>query len=96
MFQFGQRNNMPKGEYFTEFQLYSDLMFDPTVKITNICPVNEDLDMLFITYKKKDEFVDPLGNTSVVVAAFTTGNARLELYKHIEKLGDRTFYYDTG
>ena len=34
--------------------------------------------------------------TNVVIAAFTTCNARLRLNGHLQKLGDRVCYMDTG
>ena len=34
-------------------------------------------------------------HTSVVIAAYTTAQARIELYNHMEKLGTRLLYCDT-
>lgn len=35
------------------------------------------------------------GRTNVVIAAYTTAQARLKLYSYLESLGDRTLYADT-
>lgn len=34
-------------------------------------------------------------NTNVVIAAYVTAQARLELYKYLELLDERVLYYDT-
>jgi len=52
--------------------------------------------MMAVSYTNEDDFVEETGNTNVVLAAFTTAQARLRLYDHIEKLGDRVLYFDTG
>jgi butyrate kinase len=41
------------------------------------------------------ERVEELKTVNVVVTAYTTAMARLELYKHLEQLGERVLYYDT-
>lgn len=43
----------------------------------------------------KDKFVEESGRTNIVIAAYTTAQARLRLYKYLEKLGDRALYCDT-
>jgi len=52
--------------------------------------------MMAVSYTNKDDFVEAMGNTNVVIASFTTAQARLRLYEHIEKLCDRVLYFDTG
>jgi len=42
-----------------------------------------------------DEASEPLRNANVVLAAYTTAQARLKLYEHLEALGDQVLYYDT-
>jgi hypothetical protein len=34
-------------------------------------------------------------NTNIIIAAFTTANARLRLYEMLDKLGKSVAYYDT-
>lgn len=51
--------------------------------------------MVSVNYDMHDEFVQVLGNTNTVIAAYTTAQARLKLYSYIEKLQDRTLYFDT-
>ena len=52
--------------------------------------------MLVTTSPAATEFEEESGNTNVVVAAFTTAEARLKLLDPMEKLGDRCLYTDTG
>lgn len=51
--------------------------------------------MIEVHYKHTSEFVEMQGRTNVVIAALTTAHARLKLYSVLEKLGDRTLYFDT-
>ena len=44
-------------------------------------------------YSSKALLSSPM--TSVVIAAFTTAQARLELFKYLHTLGPRALYYDT-
>lgn len=46
-------------------------------------------------YTQGDEFVSTSDKTNVVIAAFTTAQARLKLYSVFERLKMRTLYFDT-
>ncbi len=50
---------------------------------------------MMVTSKKRDDFVESLPNTNVVIAAMTTAHARLKLYSYIKRLGDAILYFDT-
>jgi len=52
--------------------------------------------MTAVSYTKENDFVEVMGNTNVVLAAYTTAQARLRLYSYIEHLGERVLYFDTG
>ena len=45
--------------------------------------------------KYKENFVDTNPKPNVVIAAYTTAQARLKLYSYLENLGTRTLYVDT-
>ena len=62
-------------------------------EVTFINFVSED--MVKIHWKYKDDFVEPFGKTNVIIAAYTTTQARLKLYSYLEHLGPRTLYADT-
>lgn len=51
--------------------------------------------MVSVNYDLRDEFVESLGNTNTVIAAYTTAQARLKLYSYIEQLQERVLYFDT-
>ena len=51
--------------------------------------------MVEMRYQYKEEFVEESGRTNVVIAAYTTAQARLKLYSYLEQLGLRTLYADT-
>ena len=46
-------------------------------------------------YQYKGGFVEKSGKTNVVIAAYTTAQARLKLYSYLEQLGPRAIYADT-
>jgi hypothetical protein len=46
-------------------------------------------------YQYKEEFVEESGRTNVIIAAYTTAQARLKLYSYLEHLGPRALYADT-
>ena len=46
-------------------------------------------------YTQGDDFVSTSDKTNVVIAAFTTSQARLKLYSVLERLHMRTLYFDT-
>lgn len=51
---------------------------------------------MMIACSSKEEAREPNKTTNVVIAAFTTAYARMELYKYLEFLGpDRVYYFDT-
>lgn len=41
------------------------------------------------------DFIDASSRTNVVIAAYTTAQARLKLYSHLKPLGNRALYCDT-
>ena len=88
-----QRDNLTKTEYITKpadfFVLISDQL--KTVKHVNICRE----EMLLVDREDSTAFVQPNGNSNVVVGAYVTSQARLHLYKLLEALGRRVLYFDT-
>jgi hypothetical protein len=47
------------------------------------------------SWERVEEDISLLKTVNVVVAAYTTALARLELYKHLDHLGERVLYYVT-
>jgi hypothetical protein len=52
-------------------------------------------EMVEMRYQYKEEFIEESGRTNVVIAAYTTAQARLKLYSYLEQLGPRALYADT-
>lgn len=46
-------------------------------------------------WKYKVDFIETNTKTNVVIAAYTTGQARLKLYTYLQTLGPRAVYTDT-
>ncbi|XP_041479156.1 uncharacterized protein LOC121426824 isoform X1 [Lytechinus variegatus] len=91
--KFGQRNNFCKTKYFTKPEEFYSLVTDPTLTIKSVAFPSDV--MAQVQYQSKDDFLEVLPNTNVVVAAFTTCHARLKLYSYIENLGENVLYFDT-
>lgn len=91
--KFGQRNNMAKSEYVTTAKRFYELLLDDRLEISQTTFLNEDI--VQVTYKYLNEYVEDSFSTNVFIAAFTTSNARLRLYDMLDKLGNNVAYYDT-
>jgi len=48
-----------------------------------------------IDWVYNDDFIQASSWTNVVIVAYTTAQARLELYNYLQPLGDRVLYCDT-
>ena len=72
---------------------YYELLTSGEVEVTNVNLVNNEVVEMF--YTMKDPSVEAAGNTNVVLAAFTTAQARIKLYRVMHALGRRVCYYDT-
>ena len=63
------------------------------VEVQSASFVNEE--MVEVQWQHTEEFVELSGRTNVILAAYTTCQARLKLYELLDKLGRRVLYYDT-
>ncbi|WAR10253.1 hypothetical protein MAR_035329, partial [Mya arenaria] len=61
--------------------------------VTGVNFVSED--MVEIRWNYKEEFIETSEKTNVVIAAYTTAQARLKLYSYLDRLGSRALYADT-
>ncbi|XP_074026164.1 uncharacterized protein [Leptinotarsa decemlineata] len=89
----GQRENQQKTSIVSEAAELFDMLSKPFIVVNSIFPVNENT--LIVNWTFKDEAYKPLPTVNVVLAAYTTAQARLELYKYLEKLDIRVLYHDT-
>ncbi|MGB5440078.1 MAG: DNA polymerase, partial [Gammaproteobacteria bacterium] len=97
--KFGQRENLLQQKYVTPQEFFK-LFHDPTVDLKSwemIGGQDEDDESatMLVRYTKKEDFIKPLSNTNVVIAAFVTAHARIRLYSYLEELQDRVLYFDT-
>ncbi|XP_018334518.2 uncharacterized protein LOC108743448 [Agrilus planipennis] len=91
--KFGQRLNMSQSEFVTDPKRWYEILLDDKIHISNCIFVNEDV--VHVTYKYKDMFVEDSTSTNIFIATFTTSNARLRLYDMLDRLGEDAVYYDT-
>ncbi|OOY33750.1 hypothetical protein BOV88_13605 [Solemya velum gill symbiont] len=89
----GQRSNMTQVTYVTEPSVYFDMLTSDEQEIQGVQFVGEE--MVEIRWRNKDDFVVTSDKTNVVIAAYTTAQARLKLYSYLEHLGERVLYCDT-
>jgi len=91
--KFGQRSNLPQIEYVSDPSVYFDLLTSDQQEVSGVNFVTDEV--VEMRWKNKNEFVEASGRTNVVLAAYTTAQARLKLYSYLEKLEKRALYADT-
>lgn len=91
--KFGQRENLPQTEIVSTRNRLLEMLNSPELIITGLLPVNERV--MYVNYVYKDDSVLPTPTANVVIAAYTTAQARLKLYSYLERLNRRVLYCDT-
>lgn len=91
--KFGQRENQTKASLIRDPKDFFALMTTPGIQVNIIRELNEDV--LLVNWQNIDEVGETLRTVNVVLAAFTTAQARLKLYEYLEALGGQVLYYDT-
>jgi len=84
---------LPNTEIVKKYDRLAALLTSSEHEITNILPVNDEV--IYVSWRLSEETVAPSAQTNPVIAAWTTAQARLILYKYLEKLGSRVLYCDT-
>ena len=79
----------------TDLCEFYKILTDKTKTVDNVVELTQEA-VLVTTSPAETEFEDCLPNTNVVIADFTTAQARLKLLEEMEKLDDRCLYTDTG
>lgn len=96
MGKFGQKDNLPTTEYVNSDQWFRLLQRHKEGKIELKNETLIDYDCAYVQYIEKESDNTSLINTNVALAGFVTSQARLRLYKEMEKIGkDRLIYCDT-
>ena len=91
--KFGQNPDKAKMTYISDPEEYIEMMTDSTIDVTDIMYVNKE--HVALRWCTKGDFLEALPNTNVVLAAYTTAQARLRLYSLLERLDERALYFDT-
>jgi hypothetical protein len=91
--KFGQRTQVTDSEFVAEPVKFNRILFDESNVVHQVRILSENV--LYVSYSKKDAFVDGMIYSNPVLAAFVTAICRLRLYSDLEKLGDRVAYFDT-
>jgi len=90
--KFGPRPNQTKTKIISKPDRWYQVLLDSKLETENIVFLTDDL--VEVSYKNINEFVEHEYNTNIYVAAFTTSNARLRLYTMLDNLGEQVVYYD--
>ena len=91
--KFGQRENLTRTMIVSTRAELMDLLTSPEIEIICMLPVNHKT--LYLSYINTREAIHPSPTSNVVIAAYTTAQARLKLYSYLERLGRRILYCDT-
>ena len=89
-----QNNMLPKTEYVKSISRYYEILADPKKSVKYVDMFDHDQFML-MNYTDESGQEEPHSSSNAAVASFVTAYARLELYKVLERLGDRVLYFDT-
>lgn len=92
--KFGQNSNTTKTAYFDKPESFMKTTYDKTKVIKAVRFYGEQF--ACVNFSSAQDFIDVLPNTSVVIAAYVTCQARLKLYSYLEQLKERALYMDTG
>ena len=91
--KFAQRSNLTKTKQIEDPQVFFDYLTSDEITVLDADLVSDEI--MEIRYEYGDKFVQPDPKTNVVIAAFTTAYARLQLYDELDMLQERVLYYDT-
>ena len=84
---------MPRTSYITDPCEYFDMLTSDHQSVKDVSYVSDE--MVRMQWVNDDDFIETSGRTNVIIAAYTTAQARLELYSYLEPLDSRTIYADT-
>ena len=91
--KFAQRQNLKKNKFVRTHLDLCRMLSDPLVKMTDFHILHEDL--MLVEYSSAKEFENTDPKTNVVISAFCSSFARLDLWRVMHSLGDRVLYHDT-
>ena len=84
---------MSQVQYVTSPTEFYDMLTSDKQEVEAVSFVNDET--VELRWRYKEDFIESCGRTNVVIAAYTTAQARLKLYSYLEQLGPRALYADT-
>lgn len=91
--RFGMRENMRQTSIIREPKELFAILANPAIAVNSIQEINEET--VLTNWEYLEEVENQSNTINVVIAAYTTAQARLKLYEHLEALGEQVLYYDT-
>jgi len=91
--KFGQRTNLTRTTHTSDPAEFFDMMTSDQQNVKDVQFVNNESVKLEWVYN--DDFVEPSAQNNIIIAAYTTAQARLKLYTYLKPLGDCVWYRDT-
>ena len=92
----GMRENLPKTRYVNTYSEVVKFFTSNTTKVLDAALVGDDL--MFLQHQMIDDASDVPRKSNVILASFTTANARVILYSYLSKIKNPSniLYCDTG
>ena len=90
---FGERQNKPETHSINSPAQLFAILDDNTYQLSNVRICSDDVVEVVTT--RDDVAYQPSFKINVFLAAFTTAQARIKLYKSLDKLKERVLYMDT-
>ena len=91
--KFGQKSNMKKSEFIDNIGHFFKRVTDHSKNLLDFHIMNEKV--ILLEFKNSEDFDPTNNNGNVLIAAFCTCWARLELWFIMNKLENRVLYHDT-
>ena len=91
--RWGMRNNLTHIQITDNPAELYEYLTDDEKEVIDLNFVTDE--MVEMRWTKKEEFETANKHTNVVIAAFTTAQARLKLFGILDRLGQKVGYYDT-
>ncbi|XP_053378482.1 uncharacterized protein LOC128548112 [Mercenaria mercenaria] len=91
--KFGQKSNLTQSSYVLEQNEFVNTLTAGLQDVKNVRHINEEA--LQLDWAYDDNFIVSSSQSNVVIAAYTTAQARLKLYETLVRLDKRAIYCDT-
>ena len=91
--KFGQRSNLTQTTYMDDPEQFFDIMTSDQQMVKNVRFISNEA--VQVDWNYNDNFMEASSRTNVVIAAYTTAQARLKLLSYLKPLERRVCYCDT-